>query len=290
MIAEQYGGASANAGYGHGNQIQSVAAASNGNGGNPTNITGFTDGWAELGISFDLQKAFIADNDSIRRYGTYMLGGDFYPEITASSGGLTVPYTISAQESHAAYKKYITGTPSDNGGFGAMQSAANNTYLLRYADMYLIAAEAILGKSAGIQPGSGIPLTQPCTDGTALKYLNTIRERAGLSDLSVSNFTYQQIWNERRLEFALEGEFWYDLQRLDGFNAAHHPVAISIIDNQQRGNASAGTAANNYQDYTITDFYVTATDANFLLPIPATEINEDPMLAGQPVPYNFDNN
>ena len=285
MIAEQYGGASANAGYGHGNQIQSVVAPSNGNGGNPTNLTGFTDGWAELGISFDLQNAFIAEGDSIRRYGCFMLGGDFYPEITASNGGLTVPNTISSQGSHAAYKKYVTGTPSDNGGYGAMQSAANNTYLLRYADMYLIAAEAIMGKAAGIQPGTGIPLSTSSSDATALKYLNTIRERAGLKDITGS-FTYQQLFNERRLEFALEGDYWYDLQRIDGFNNSHHPVGIAIISQQQRGDATTGTAPN-YSDYTINDFKVVPTDANFLLPIPATEINNDPMLSQPPVPYPF---
>ncbi|MDR0793909.1 MAG: RagB/SusD family nutrient uptake outer membrane protein [Chitinophagaceae bacterium] len=288
MLQEQWG-AGANSGYGHGNQIQSVVAPSNGNGGNPTNLTGFTDGWAELGVSFDLQNLFKANGDVTRRYGTYMLAGDFYPEITKADGGLTVPTTISAQNSHAAIKKYVTGTPADNGGIGAMQSSAANTTLLRFADMYLIAAEAIVGKAAGVQQGKGIPLTTSSSDATALGYINVIRKRAGVAPLSGS-FTYQQLLDERRMEFAFEGDFWYDLQRIDGFNSSTHPVAIGIIKAQNRGGATAGTEANNYLDYTINTFNVSPTDTNFLLPIPATEAAADPALLQPPVPYDFSNN
>jgi hypothetical protein len=124
------------------------------------------------------------------------------------------------------------------------------------------------------------------SDATALQYLNLVRKRAGLGGLT--SFSYQQLMNERRLELAIEGEYWYDLQRLDGFNNLHHPVAEAIIASQNRGDSnSGGTAANNYTDYQRNTLYVTATDANFVLPVPATDAAADPMLLQAPVPYKF---
>ncbi len=206
MIAEQW---TSSSGYGYGNQIQSVIAAN-------STITGTGDGYGELGPSWDLQDAFTAEGDSIRRHGTIMLGGDFYSEITKSAGGYTVPYSINSQGVHAAMKKYVIGTPTDNNNETAAQAASNNTYLLRYADVYLIEAEAIMGAASGVAAGTGIPMSFTSTDPNVLKYVNLIRQRAGLAALP--SVSYQQLLNERRLEFAIEGEYWYDLQRIDGFN------------------------------------------------------------------------
>jgi len=274
MIALQW---TSNGGYGYGNQLQSVIAPN-------TDISGTADGYGELGPSFDLQQAYKDAGDSVRLHGTLMFGGYLYPEIHKKDGGYTVPLNINAQGSHAGMKKYVVGTPDDNGGLSAKQATSNNTYLLRFADMYLVAAEAILGAAAGVKPGAGIPLTAATTDATALGYINKVRQRAKLPDLT--SFTYQQLLNERRLEFAIEGDYWYDLQRLDGFNNSHHPVAIAIISAQERGNASAGTAPN-YTDFTIYHATVTPTDANFITPIPATETAADPALLQPPVPYKF---
>ncbi|HVY76856.1 MAG TPA: RagB/SusD family nutrient uptake outer membrane protein [Puia sp.] len=275
MIALQW---TSNAGYGYGNQIQSVVAAN-------STITGTGDGYGELGPSWDLQDAFAASVGDKRRQGVFMLGGDLYPEILKSAGGYTVPYNINAQGMHAAVKKYVIGTPDDNGGLSAKQATSNNTYLLRLADVYLIEAEAILGKAAGVSPGTGIPMGFSSSDNTALKYLNLVRERAGLADLT--SFTYQDLLNERRLEFAFEGDFWYDLQRIDGFNTGHHPTAISIISAQNRGSSNGTGTAPLYDDYTRGTYNVTPTDAQFLLPPPATESAADPALLEPPVPYQF---
>jgi hypothetical protein len=275
MIALQW---TSNAGYGFGNQLQSVIAAN-------STITGTGDGYGELGPSWDLQDAFTAEGDSIRRYGCIMFGGALYPEILKSSGGYLVPYNISAQGMHSAIKKYVVGTPDDNGGLSAKQATSNNTYLLRYADVYLVEAEAIMGKAAGVTPGTGIAMSYSSSDATALKYLNLVRQRAGLAALT--SFTYQQLLNERRLEFALEGDYWYDLQRIDGFNTGHHPVAIGIISNQNRGSSNGTGTAPLYLDYTRGTYNVTPTDAQFLIPPPATESAADPLLLQAPVPYKF---
>jgi starch-binding outer membrane protein, SusD/RagB family len=283
MIALQW---TSNAGYGFGNQLQSVIAAN-------STITGTGDGYGELGPSWDLQDAFVAEGDTAtypnvsgRRHGILMMPGDFYPELQKAAGGYAVPLNISAQGMHAGLKKYVVGDPDDNGGLAAKQATSNNTYLLRYADVYLIEAEAILGKASGVQAGAGIPLTASSTDPTALKYLNLVRKRAGLTT-PLASFTYSQLLNERRLEFAIEGDFWYDLCRLDGFNSPHHPVAISIISVQDRGSSSGAGTAPNYTDYTRSTFYITPTDNQFLLPVPASESTVDPALLAAPVPYKF---
>jgi starch-binding outer membrane protein, SusD/RagB family len=279
MIALQW---TSNGGYGFGNQIQSVIA----DGENGNFLTGTGDGYGELGPSWDLQDAFHNAGDSIRRHGCIMLGGEYYAELHKAAGGYTVPLAVNSQGVHAALKKYVVGTPADNNGNSAKQATSNNTYILRYAEIYLIEAEAIMGLASAVHPGTGIPMSATSSDATALKYLNLVRTRAGLAPRA--SFTYQQLITEKRLEQAIEGEFWYDLQRLDGFNNAHHPVAIAIIATQNRGDSNgAGTAGNNYTDYSRNTSYVTATDANFLMPIPATDVAADPALLLPPVPYKF---
>lgn len=279
-------------GYGFGNQIQSVIA----DGENGNYLTGTGDGYGELGPSWDLQDAYTAEGDTgtyisgvklSRRHGTMQMGGDVYPELHKSTGGYTTPYTVDCQGMHSALKKYVVGTPADNGGLSAAQATSNNTYILRYADVLLIYAEATLGLSSGVAAGTGIPFTAVSTDATSIGYINMIRARAGITPLTGS-FTYQQLFTERRLELAGEGEFWYDLQRLDGFNVAHHPTAISVISQQNRGMSTGdGTAPYYTTGWSRNTLYVTPVDANFLLPPPATESAADPALLATPVHYQF---
>ncbi|HVZ97767.1 MAG TPA: RagB/SusD family nutrient uptake outer membrane protein, partial [Chitinophagaceae bacterium] len=286
MIALQW---TSNGGYGYGNQLQSVISPN-------TNITGTGDGWAELGPSLDLQNAFLSDGDTLgRRHGTIMTQGDFYPELHKKDGGYHVSRidqgagAVNAQGTGAGMKKYVVGTPDDNGGLSAFQATSNNTYLLRFADMYLIAAEAILGQSASVQPGAGIDTNAVCTDATALGYLNKIRGRAGLAPL-VGSFTYKQLLLERRLEFAIEGDYWYDLQRIDGYQpdptSAHHPVAIKIINDQDRRTVNIDGTTGQITGYDSGRSF-TLSDQSFILPIPSVETTADPALLQPPVPYQF---
>jgi hypothetical protein len=274
MIAMQW---SSNAGYGFGNQIQSVAALN-------STITGTGDGYAELGPTFDLQAAYKAAGDVIRLHGTIMLPNDKYPEINKATGGYTVPLSADAQGTISGVKKYIVGTPADNNGLTAFQATSGNTYILRYSDIYLIEAEAAMGIAAGTAPGKGIDTNYTTSDPTALKYINLVRKRAGLNPFA--SFTYRQLIKERRLEFALEGDYWYDLQRIDGFNSATHPVAQAIEAGTNKGDAYGGTAPN-YNNYTINLTYIVPTDAQFIIPIPATDVAADPQLVKPPVPYKF---
>src|SRR6195952_1224381 len=200
VIALQW---TSNGGYGFGNQIQSVIAI--GDQGNF--LTGTGDGYGELGPTWDLQDAFKAAGDTIRRHGCIMLPGEFYPELHKASGGYTCPLSVSEQGMHAGMKKYVVGTPADNNGSSAAQATSNNTYIMRYADVYLIEAEAILGMSANPTVGKGLDTAATTSDATALKYLNLVRKRAGLAPKT--SFTFRDLIKERRLEFAIEGDYWY---------------------------------------------------------------------------------
>lgn len=69
--------------------------------------------------------------------------------------------------------------------------------MLRYADVALMLAEVKMHLS----------------ENDAVSYLNMVRERAGLDDYSGSSLR-DAILRERRVEFAFEGQYWYDLLRL----------------------------------------------------------------------------
>lgn len=282
VVALQWAG---NGGYGRGNPFQAAAAYN-------SQITGTGDGYGQIAPTFDLQDKF--DPADLRRKATYMLPGDFYPEINQAKGGYTLPADASSQGTHAQVKKYIVGTPADNGGSGGAQSSANNTYLMRYAEVYLIEAEAIM---AGAKTS---------TDAAALAAINIIRRRAGLPDLTVidrsgfvANPNYVQgsnlkgqhwlenykddLLDERRREFAFENDYFFDLMRLDGFNKTDHPIALKIIKQQDKGASDNANPPARYGNGYLTNI----TSASFVFPIPATETAADPKLLEAPVPYVF---
>jgi len=206
--------------------------------------------------SQDLIGAF--EPGDIRRKETVMLPGDVYPNITTADGpGLVVPADIDAQGSGAGIKKYVVGKTSDLAGpadsWGMME---NNTYFMRYAELLLIHAEAVLA-------GAG-----STSDGAALNSYNMVRERAGLDP--VASFTFEDLFHERRVELAFEGDYWYDLGRIP------QSMAIAIITAQDRGDATNSV-------------FVTPPSGDFLrLPYPATDLAQNPLLNQDPVPYNFD--
>ena len=195
------------------------------------------------------------DNIDKRKKETVMLPGDFYASILSNTGGLTVPNDINAQNTGAGIKKYVVGKAYENlGGADEWGMMANNTYIMRYADVLLIYAEAVLGDAGST------------SDALALDAFNQIRTRAGLQP--VTSFNKLDMLKERRCEFALEGEYWFDLGR---YNRAE---AISIMSAQNRGDINFSV---NY----------TPNDSDFLMPYPDAEVAKNPKLLEAPVNYNF---
>lgn len=250
-------------------------------------ITGFADGWGgDIGGSkFILDKYNPADK---RRKSTFMYPGDKYPTIhqmvddPANPGKtkiqeLEVPSNVNNGDRYntrAWVKKYVVGRPEDNAGKVQQQRTEIGTYMLRLADVYLLYAEAVLGNAAST------------ADADALKYFNAVRERAGLSPKS--SISWNDIYEERLLELAMEGQAWYDLVRLHYYAPAK---ALSLIASQDRG--SYRIRPNVYPNPTswtiATDVpaYYSITENNFYLPLPSNELTRAPNLRKTPVPYQF---
>ena len=113
----------------------------------------------------------------------YVLGGE---ELGNTSNG-TLP------------RKYLNEDPSFTGD-GINQPM--NLKVLRYSDILLLLAEALNEVNGGPTPA-------------AYEAINQVRRRANLADLAeLSQAAFREaVWQERRVEFALEGMRWFDLKR-----------------------------------------------------------------------------
>ncbi len=210
---------------------------------------------------------------------TFMLPGAHYPEITQVTGGvktkLTYPFT-GTDQNFLAIKKYVVGKAEDLGGQAASQNYPNNTYMMRLAEMYLIYAEAALGNDAST------------TDPKALEYFNRVHMRSGLP-VHDDPLTFDVIFKERMLEFAMEGMAWYDFVSLHYYNPAK---AYQLLNAQDRGLFfTRPDQMPNPTQWTFikTSWFVertiNANAGNFLLPIPNTELSQAPNLQKPAVEY-----
>ncbi len=168
-------------------------------------------------------------------------------KIGSNYGPLVVPAAdlIGGQGAGAAIKKYCIGVvngdvtgPAD--GWGMMN---NNTYIMRYAELLLIHAEAVLAGASST------------ADPSALKSLNAVRIELDLN--SVSSFTFDDLFTERRKELAFEGDYWFDLGRLP------RAKAIAIMSAQNRGNMSGAE-------------FLHQTKQDFTLPYPTNDVIKNP--------------
>ncbi len=254
----------AGVGYGNGNDIEAQFAPSG------SLVTG-GGGWGgAIGPTVSLAKLYTPQ-DSIRRKATFMLTGDHYPELNAAGGG----YTATGVN----VKKHIVGTAADNGAptMDLWSSIEHNT-VLRLADVYLVYAEAILGNNSST------------SDSRALKYFNAVRARAGVDP--VTSVTTTNLMNERRVELAFEGQYWFDLVRLsyydpqaaiDTLNHQTHLQGTQTIVDRSQFTYDPSTGVETAQNSNL--IITPATIATFTLPIPANDQTADPKLLQAPVPY-----
>jgi len=129
----------------------------------------------------------------------------------------------------------ITVSPPTYGG--SPRDAGNDAIILRYADVLLLHAEAILAGRA------------ETSDGGAIDSYMAVRKRAGFTDDDrPTSLTKEALLAERRVELAFENHRFYDLARFG--------VADPIL--------SAHAADMGYTSYSA---------RQLLLPIPAREIN-----------------
>ncbi|MDR2466196.1 MAG: RagB/SusD family nutrient uptake outer membrane protein [Prevotellaceae bacterium] len=243
-------------------------------------VTGDDAAWGGggTGCPYDMIKEY-EPNDTIRRKATWMGNGDHYPEINKANGGLTYnEATFSAAPRWLSVKKGVTGSNKDNPAIGRMNSAYDN-YMLRLAEVYLNYAEAALGNSAST------------SDEAAMEYFNRVRVRAGLS--AKTSITWDDLRHERRIEFCLEGRYWYDLVARAYYRQQE---VINYLNAQNRGTVPPYLfdAPNNLRIDPERDAGTravgTATPAIFKLPYPESELLQNPKLGEKPVPFEFTEN
>lgn len=135
------------------------------------------------------------EEGDLRKKWSLMTSNQHYPSINAEDGGYTYPGG-GASASASNIKKYVVGSGSNI----CFMSTPQNTHLVRYSDVLLTYAESIMKIQGGIT-----------TDASALDAFNQVRMRAGLEPLT--ELDEDIILHERRVEFAFEGQRWYDLLR-----------------------------------------------------------------------------
>ncbi len=207
-----------------------------------------------------------------RRKATWMGDGDHYPGIDKANGG----YTYEMTDEACNVKKGVVGSAKDAAGVARMNSALN-TYMQRLAEVYLNYAEATLGNA------------ESTTDAEALRYVNELRIRAGLAQKT--ELTYEDIIHERRVELCMEGQFWYDLVRRAYYQQQE---VLSFITAQDRGNIPAilydtqtNTVSPNPEGSDGNRTIGNIDAGIFLLPLPESELVQNPLLREEPVDYEF---
>ncbi|MCB0497680.1 MAG: RagB/SusD family nutrient uptake outer membrane protein [Cyclobacteriaceae bacterium] len=175
-------------------------------------------GWGFMLPTQNLYDSFLPD-DFYRRDAAILSVQEIEDDIEAVSPGACngsyvdmgdqnmSDYTGYWQEKYPIYKSYSNPNSGD-----VVLTIDANEYVIRYADVLLMFAEAL-------HRGSG-------NDAEAETYIDMVRERAaGPGDNTGSFRTVSQlmsdegwtlleaIWYERRAELAGEGDRWYDLVR-----------------------------------------------------------------------------
>ncbi|MFK7905607.1 MAG: RagB/SusD family nutrient uptake outer membrane protein, partial [Chitinophagales bacterium] len=131
----------------------------------------------------------------LRKLPTIMIPNSYYPSVNPEDGGYTYP-SGGASASAVNIKKYVVGS----GANVCFMSTPQNAHLIRYSDILITYAESIMEIEGGIT-----------SNPEALMAFNQVRERAGLEALTELN--REIVLQERRVEFAFEGQRWFDLLR-----------------------------------------------------------------------------
>ena len=232
-------------------------------------ITGDAAAWGYYTFaSWDMIREYDPMED-VRLYTTFATYGAEYPDINKAAGGYLYEVTDRCN-----VKKGVSGSSKDTDGMAAYMNSGLNTKMLRLAEVYLIYAEAVLGNN------------ETTTDVSALYYFNKVRERAGMTTLTA--ISYEDIRYERRIELAMEGQYWYDLVRRSYYQ--QQEVLNYVNGTQQRAvSYSYNSASGTYEagDLNNAQQVATATDKSLLLPYPESELVQNPLLREAPVAYEF---
>lgn len=215
--------------------------------------------WQDRG-GFDYLK-FLYDKD-------YAKGSP--GELQSATGANCVKHLYGNNYDH----ELATGVSAQNMAYQL------STHILRLADIYLIYAEAKMGTASST------------TDASAIDAFYAVQSRAIPGTTRPESITWEDIWKERRLELAMEGDRWFDFVRLSYYDMER---AINELKSQKRNpyyNLNA-LYKEFYETgkYTMTDDQKYDTDtpipnvtaASFTLPFPTQDVVFNPNLMEAPV-------
>ena len=172
-------------------------------------------------------------------------------------------------------KKHVVGSRADTDGLAINGNSGLAQPMIRLAEVYLLYVESIIGLNAST------------ADVEALTYFNMVRERADMPN--VSTITLDDLWDERRVELAIEGQFWYDMVRRAYWD---EEWVLNFMSEQHRSEYYyyyTGSAPNGFAWRNITaDIDMNPpSPERLLLPYPATELVLNPLLREDPAPFDF---
>jgi hypothetical protein len=225
-------------------------------------------GYSAVVPSFDMLNETTGYETADKRRGWSVMQQGFHKAEWINDNfptGFTYDTTGRATDDHFIFtgtrsniQKYVVGPNRANEPVTPDGHTSMPTYILRYADVLLIYAEAVLGESGST------------ADAGALEAFNRVHNRAGLT--SLTTISKDIILHERKVEFAFEGDYWFDIQR-QGFAKAQQMIAA-----QERGTLDGNG--------NITSFKANLTSAaQLFLPIPQSETVQDPKLLEPAVDY-----
>ena len=192
------------------------------------------DGWGFLPVKQETYDMF-ADNDSRKTATVWVIDP-------------SVSYTARYQDTHMWLNKY---RPMDknfkSAPFDQNLNYNNNLRYYRYAEALLNAAE--LSLRTGGSP-----------TGEALQWVNMVRARAGIENLTSVNV--DQVLTERHLEFVGEGKRYFDLVRAEGISGASNAnkASTALVPDSYGYRTNSWTPSKKY------------------IPIAQGELDSDPAL------------
>lgn len=152
-------------------------------------------------------------------YLRFMFDEAYNPSVTIQEG-----QTICQSATGSNTVKHLYGDDADHvagvGHNAGRMSYSLATHILRLSDIYLIYAEAMLGANRATS-----------TDANVIDAFYTVRHRAIPSLARPTSVSWEDIWKERRLELAMEGDRWYDFVRVSYYDP---DFCVNELQNQKR--------------------------------------------------------
>lgn len=194
-------------------------------------------------VSSSLYNSYSAND--LRRSQWYWANGTFHGLVKTPEGSVSNPVATTNNE----YYYYVY-----NNALSGVQQQVSSLFWLRSAEAYLNLAEAEAYAGNEAEARAALLTLMKCRYATGAQELNI----EGKSGVSLVNL----IRDERRREFAFEGQRWFDLRRYRVCKP--YPSKISITHDYTYYESRSSTKATETHRFVLTE-----DDASWTLPIPA---------------------